>query len=78
MPHKFRKHRDSDRETRKKRDSYMKAYDTVFSKSNIVPWHIIPADQNRWKVHVISKLLLETFESMDLKWPPLKTSKFRK
>lgn len=77
LPHKYRKHHDEDRETRKKRDKYMAMYEKVFQTCNTVPRHIIPADQNRWKVYSISKVVLETFESMDIERPPLRTSKFK-
>lgn len=72
-PHKYWKHNDDDRNSRKRWDNYMEAYNNVFARCNEVPWHIIPADQNRYKVNQIAKVIVETFESLDLKWPGLET-----
>jgi polyphosphate kinase 2 (PPK2 family) len=77
-PEKYRKHNDGDRESREKWDAYMKQYHTVFKKTNTkhTPRHVIPADQNRWKVYHVSKLLVEAFEKMNPHWPALETEKF--
>lgn len=75
-PEKFRKHNDGDRESRKKWDDYMEVYHSIFKKCNIVPWHIIPSDKNRWKVYHIAQVIVEHFESMNLQWPELETEKF--
>ena len=76
LPHKFWKHNDHDWESREKWDDYMNVYEDIFKKCDTVPRHIISADQDRWKVHQIATLLLETFESMDLSWPGLDTEMF--
>ncbi len=77
-PHKFYKHKDGDRESRKKWDDYMEAYEDVFEHTNTrnAPWHIIPADENRWKVYQIITIIVEKMKEMKLKWPELETEKF--
>lgn len=70
-PLKHRKHKDSDRETRKDRDKYIKIYEEIFEKCKLTPWHIIPADQNRYKARVMGNVLLDEFKKLDLKYPPL-------
>lgn len=72
-PHKFRKHNDGDRDSRKKRSDYMEVYENIFEKCNEIPRHIIPADQNWYKVNQIAKVIVEAFEKMDLKRPGLET-----
>lgn len=72
-PHKYRKHNDGDRDSRKKWDDYMKVYDNIFEKCTTTPRHIIPSDQNRYKVNQIAKVIVEAFEKMELKWPGLET-----
>lgn len=75
-PQKFWKHNDEDRESRKKWDEYRDVYHKIFDKCNTIPWHIIPADKNRWKVYQVAQVILEHFEQMNLKWPWLETEKF--
>jgi polyphosphate kinase 2 (PPK2 family) len=75
-PEKFWKHNDGDRDSRKKRDDYREVYHDIFDKCNETPWHIIAADKNRWKVHQIAQVLVDTFEKIDLKRPELETKKF--
>ncbi len=72
-PHKYWKHNDDDRDSRKKWDDYMDVYDTIFARCNEIPRHIIPSDDNRYKVNQIAKVIVETFEGLDLKWPDLET-----
>ena len=76
IPQKHRKHNDWDWESRAKRDEYMKAYEKIFDECNEIPRHIVPSDQKRWKVYTIATILLETLESMELKWPGLDSELF--
>ena len=75
-PEKYYKHKDGDWETREKWDEYMEVYSSIFEKCNTIPWHIIPSDQNWHKANLISKKIIETFESMNLDWPKLDSEKF--
>lgn len=60
----------------KKWDQYMEVYEDIFDKCNDVPWHIIPADNNKEKANAISKIVLQTLEDMDLEFPDLESEKF--
>ncbi len=64
------KHNSGDWEERKRWDDYMKAYEKVFNQSEI-PWHIIPVDDRWYRNYCIAKIVVETLEAMDLKYPPL-------
>ena len=75
-PEKFRKHNDNDRESRAKWDQYVDVYHTIFAKCSDTPWHIIPSDENRWKVYLVAKKIAETLKDMHLAWPDLETQKF--
>jgi polyphosphate kinase 2 (PPK2 family) len=75
-PEKFWKHNDNDRESRKKWDEYVDVYHTIFDRCTVTPWHIIPSDKNRWKVHQIAQVIVNAFENMDLKRPELESEKF--
>lgn len=78
MKKKHWKHKDSDWETRKKYDDYMKVYESIFRRCGVIPWHIVPADKNWQKLYFVADIVLETLKMMDMKWPPLKTVKFDK
>lgn len=75
-PEKYWKHNDNDRESRAKWDEYVEVYHTIFSKCNDVPWHVIPSDENRWRIYLIAKKIVETLKEMHLTWPGLETEKF--
>ena len=75
-PTKHWKHNDGDWESRKKWNSYMQVYETIFDQCNRVPWHIIPADRNWVKINTVSKILLKALEDLDLKCPELSSEKF--
>lgn len=76
LPEKHYKHGDGDWEVRKKWDQYMKVYEEIFEKCNDVPWHIIPSDDNKEKANIISKIVIETMEKMDLAYPELESDLF--
>ncbi len=71
-PTKHWKHNSGDFEERKHWDSYMNAYEDVFFHcGEDIPWNIVPADQNWFKEFLISKIVREKLESLDLFYPPL-------
>jgi len=72
-PEKHWKHNDGDWSSREQWDEYMKVYESIFKRCNDVPWHIIPADSNWVKINYVAKLLLETLEGMQLRWPDLQS-----
>ena len=70
-PEKYWKHSDGDAETRKKWDDYMKAYEGVFNHCNMIPWTIVPSDQNWYKEYVVAKTMLTALKKLQLEYPKL-------
>lgn len=70
-PTKYRKHKIGDWDTRDEYKDYMEVYESIFKKCNEPERHIIPADQNWYKIHLIAKVILKAFEDMDMKRPKL-------
>ncbi len=52
-------------------EQYMKAYDEVLRKcsSKWAPWYIIPADTKWLRNFAVAKIIVNTLESMKLKFP---------
>lgn len=53
-------------------DTYMKYYEEAFNLCSNIPWHIIPADQNWYKSHLVATLLRDTLKGLDMKYPGIK------
>ncbi len=56
-------------------DEYRKMYEDVFAHCKEIPWTIVPADQNWYKEYTIAKKLLDTLQSLNMKYPGLPASK---
>lgn len=50
-------------------DQYIKMYEDVFEHCNIIPWTIVPADQNWYKEYLIAKTLVEGLKGLNMKYP---------
>ncbi|MFT3700901.1 MAG: polyphosphate kinase [Agriterribacter sp.] len=72
-PQKMWKYNAKDFDEAKKWDVYMKMYEDCFERCNAVPWHIIPADQNWYKEHLITAKVHETLAALKMKYPPIKS-----
>jgi PPK2 family polyphosphate:nucleotide phosphotransferase len=61
-----------DLDTRSQWDDYMAAFEDVFSKCNHpwAPWYIVPANHKWYRNLVISTVLVEVMEQMDMRYPP--------
>jgi polyphosphate kinase 2 (PPK2 family) len=70
-PEKHFKHNDSDRTSSEKFDKYLEVYDSVFDKCSVIPWHIIPSNEKRYKIYLVVKTIVETLEQYDLKFPEM-------
>jgi len=70
-PTKMWKYNANDVKESKHWDTYMKMYEDCFTNCNIIPWHIIPSDQNWYKEYLISGKVLETLSSLKMKFPSL-------
>ena len=53
-------------------DTYMKYYEEAFNSCNNIPWHIIPADQNWYKSHLVATILRDTLKGLGMKYPGIK------
>jgi PPK2 family polyphosphate:nucleotide phosphotransferase len=73
-PSKMWKYNEKDFAEAELYDEYHKMYEDCFEKCNVVPWIIVPADQNWYKEYVMLKAILETLRSLDMKFPGLKKS----
>lgn len=69
-PTKQWKHNANDWKERELWDEYMNAYDHAIRSSSI-PWHIIPVDQRWYRDYLISGIVLEAMENMQLDYPRL-------
>jgi len=71
-PAKHWKFRLGDLKERQRWSDYMAAYEDALSKTSTryAPWYIIPANRKWYRDLVISRILVETLESLDMKFPP--------
>lgn len=54
-------------------NEYRQLYEEIFVNCNVIPWTIIPADQNWYKEHLIAKTLADTLTALNMQFPaPLK------
>jgi PPK2 family polyphosphate:nucleotide phosphotransferase len=70
-PHKRWKFRLGDLEERKLWDNYQNAYEEAISKTSTewAPWYIIPANRKWYRNLVISRIIVETLESLNMSYP---------
>ena len=71
------KHKDGDWDTREKFDQYMKVYQNILTRCNVVPWTAVPADKNWQKLYAVAEVVLKTLKELPLEWPELVTEKFK-
>ena len=60
-----------DLKVREQWESYMEAYDAVLNRtsSEEAPWYVIPANRKWYRNLVISQILVDTLESLDMRYP---------
>jgi PPK2 family polyphosphate:nucleotide phosphotransferase len=70
-PAKHWKFEEGDVEERQYWDEYTDAYEDALSKTSTAdaPWHIIPGDKKWYRNLVISRVLVDTLESLKLDYP---------
>lgn len=70
-PKKQWKFQPGDLAVRAQWDDYMKAYEDAISatSTDYAPWHVIPANNKLARNLTISALLIETLESLDMRYP---------
>lgn len=52
-------------------NEYRQAYEEVFENCSVIPWTIVPADQNWYKEYVLAKTLTAALEELNMKYPHL-------
>lgn len=73
-PTKQWKHNPGDWKEREHWKKYMSCYEDVLNWST-TPWHIIPVDQRWYRDYLISGIVLDALEQMNLAYPPLAPTK---
>ena len=70
-PHKNWKFSLADVEERKYWKQYMKAYEHCLSATSTrnAPWYVVPADDKENARLIVSQVILDTFESLDMAYP---------
>ena len=70
-PSKRWKYNEKDFEEAKLWNSYRQMYEDAFENCSVIPWTIVPSDQNWYKEYVIAKALVEGLEGLNMKYPQL-------
>ncbi len=71
-PAKMWKYNANDFEEAKLWDIYMQVYEDCFENCNVIPWTIVPSDQNWYKEYIIALTLRDTLEGLKMQYPGLK------
>jgi polyphosphate:nucleotide phosphotransferase, PPK2 family len=71
-PSKMWKYNANDFEEAKLWDIYMQMYEDCFEHCSVIPWNIVPSDQNWYKEYVIATSLKDTLEGLNMQYPGLK------
>lgn len=69
-PSKNWKHNPNDWKEAERWEEYMKCYEYVINNS-VVPWHIIPVDKRWYRDYLVSKIIVETLEGLNMQLPYL-------
>jgi PPK2 family polyphosphate:nucleotide phosphotransferase len=68
-PTKHWKHNANDQKEAALWDDYRKAYEDCFDRCNIVPWTIVPADQNWYKEFIVANAIQDALSKLNLQYP---------
>lgn len=73
-PHKHWKFSQADLQTRQHWDDYSEAYEDMLNATSHADarWHVVPADRNWYRDHLISRTVVHALEGLKLKWPKSK------
>ena len=71
-PAKMWKYNPLDEKETNHRERYLKYYEEIFQHCNQPAWHIVPADQNWYKAHLVAKTLRDALKKLDMKYPLIK------
>lgn len=73
-PKKMWKYNGRDYDEAKLWDQYRQMYEECFEVCNVVPWIIVPSDQNWYKEYVIATHVKKAFEDMKMEYPKIDSS----
>ena len=70
-PHKYWKFNQADLRMRQHWADYMDAYEEMLNKTShqAARWHLVPADRNWYRNHVIANAVVRAMEGLHMKWP---------
>ena len=70
-PHKQWKFNAADVDERARWDDYMQAYEDAITATSTdwAPWYVLPADHKRVLQAMAAAIIVDTIESLDLRWP---------
>lgn len=68
------KHNDGDWEERERWDDYRAAYEDILERSDI-PWHVIPVDQRWYRNYLMTEIVEDALEGLQMQWPKLETQR---
>jgi PPK2 family polyphosphate:nucleotide phosphotransferase len=74
-PTKEWKYNAKDKEEAKLWDKYMEMYEDVFVNCSVMPWVVVPADQNWYKEYLLAKTLVDSLKGLNMNYPDLKNKK---
>lgn len=77
-PAKMWKYNSNDIKESKLWDTYAKMYEDCFANCNMIPWYIIPSDQNWYKEYIIAEKVLETLSGLKMKFPEMRADTGKK
>jgi PPK2 family polyphosphate:nucleotide phosphotransferase len=71
-PDKNWKFNPADLDTRAQWGDYMRAFEGVFERCNHpwAPWYVVPANRKWYRNLVVSTVIVEAMEKMDMRYPP--------
>jgi PPK2 family polyphosphate:nucleotide phosphotransferase len=77
QPEKLWKFSIDDLQERTRWDDYMAAYEDMIrnTATAAAPWHVVPADHKWFTRLVVAQIIIETLESMELKYPEVDQKK---
>jgi PPK2 family polyphosphate:nucleotide phosphotransferase len=73
-PKKYWKFSHADITARQRWDDYIEAYEDMLNATSHAdaPWHLVPADRNWYRDHVIASTVAGALKSLKMKWPKLR------
>jgi PPK2 family polyphosphate:nucleotide phosphotransferase len=66
------KYNENDFKEAKLWNDYMKAYEDCFDQCSVIPWTIVPADQNWFKEYTIATVVRDRLRGLQMKYPGMK------